>query len=423
MAAPVSPRPTSTPLDAQAIRREFPILREAPGYPSLAYLDSAASSQKPDAVLAAMERYYREDYANVHRGVYKLAERSTEAYDAARRQVARFFGVTGLGEIIFVRNTTEGINLVAYSWGLANLRPGDVIVLSEMEHHSNLVPWQLVAARTGATLEFMRVDGAGRLVLDDLDAFLAHGNVRLVATCHVSNMLGTVNPVEEIIARAHAAGALVLLDGAQSAPHLAVDLPTLGVDFYACSGHKMCGPMGSGVLYGRRELLEAMPPFLGGGDMIRVVQPRESTWADLPAKFEAGTPSVADAVGLGVACDYLSGITLDAVHAHEQALTAYAAQRLNELPGLTIYGPPIAERAGVMSFNLAGVHPHDIGSILDEQGVCIRAGHHCTQPLHARLGLDASARASFYVYNTFEDIDRLVEGLRRVQTIFGVDGN
>jgi cysteine desulfurase/selenocysteine lyase len=410
------------PLDAVAIREQFPILRARPDAPALAYLDSAASSQKPEAVLDALQQYYREDYANVHRGVYKLAERSTEAYDEARRRVARFFSVTDPRQLIFVRNTTEAINLVAYSWGMTNLGPGDVVVLSEMEHHSNLVPWQLVAARTGATLEFMRVDGAGRLVLKDLDAFLARGNVQLVATCHVSNMLGTVNPVAEIIARSHAAGALVLLDGAQSAPHLAVDLPALGVDFYACSGHKMCGPMGSGILYGRRELLEAMPPFLGGGDMIRLVQPRESTWADLPAKFEAGTPSVADAVGFGVACDYLSAIGLDAIHAHEQMLTTYALDQLEQLPGVTIYGPRADERAGVVSFNLAGVHPHDIGSILDEHGVCIRAGHHCTQPLHAALGLDASARASFYIYNTTEDIDRLVVGLRHVQTIFGVAG-
>ena len=411
-----------TPLDARAIRAQFPIFAERSGEPRLAYLDSAASSQKPDAVLEAMEHYYREDYANVHRGVYKLAERSTEAYDEARRRVARFFAVPDPRQIVFVRNTTEAINLFAYSWGLSSLRQGDVVVLSEMEHHSNLVPWQFVAARTGATLEFMRVDGAGTLVLEDLDTFLARGNVRLVATCHVSNMLGTVNPVEEIIARSHAAGALVLLDGAQSAPHLAVDLPALDVDFYACSGHKMCGPMGSGVLFGRRELLDSMPTFLGGGDMIRVVQLRESTWADVPAKFEAGTPSVADAVGLGAACDYLSAITLDAVHAHERALTMYAVQRLDELPGLTIYGPAADERAGVISFNLVGVHPHDIGSILDEHGVCIRAGHHCTQPLHARLGLDASARASFYVYNTFDDVDQLVDGLRHVQTIFGRPG-
>jgi len=405
----------STSIDAAALRQQFPILRD----PGLVYLDSAASSQKPEPVLQAMERYYRQDYANVHRGVYALAERSTEAYDEARRRVARFFGAATTAEVIFVRNTTEAINLVARTWGTANLRPGDVVVLSEMEHHSNLVPWQMLAAQTGATLEFMSVGDDGLLRLDDLDRHLATGCVRLVSVCHVSNMLGTVNPVEEIIARAHERGALVMLDGAQAAPHVAVDLAALGVDFYAASGHKMCGPMGSGMLYGRSELLEVMPPFLGGGDMIRVVGLRESTWADLPSKFEAGTPSVADAVGFGAACEYLSGIGMAAVAAHEHDLVEYAWGQLLELPELTAYGPPPEGRSGAISFTRAGVHPHDIASILDEDGVCIRAGHHCTQPLHARLGLDATARASFYVYNTRDDVDRLIDGLRRVRSIFG----
>jgi len=405
----------TTSLDAATLRQQFPILRD----PGLVYLDSAASSQKPEPVLQAMERYYRQDYANVHRGVYALAERSTEAYDEARRRVARFFGAATTAEVIFVRNTTEAINLVARTWGTANLRPGDVVVLSEMEHHSNLVPWQMLAAQTGATLEFMSVGDDGLLRLDDLDRHLATGCVRLVSVCHVSNMLGTVNPVEEIIARAHERGALVMLDGAQAAPHVAVDLAALGVDFYAASGHKMCGPMGSGMLYGRSELLEVMPPFLGGGDMIRVVGLRESTWADLPSKFEAGTPSVADAVGFGAACEYLSGIGMAAVAAHEHDLVEYAWGQLLELPELTAYGPPPEGRSGAISFTMAGVHPHDIASILDEDGVCIRAGHHCTQPLHARLGLDATARASFYVYNTRDDVDRLIDGLRRVRSIFG----
>lgn len=405
----------STSIDAAALRQQFPILRD----PGLVYLDSAASSQKPEPVLQAMEHYYRQDYANVHRGVYALAERSTEAYDEARRRVARFFGAPTTAEVIFVRNTTEAINLVARTWGTANLRPGDVVVLSEMEHHSNLVPWQMLAAQTGATLEFMSVGDDGLLRLDDLDRHLATGCVRLVSVCHVSNMLGTVNPVEEIIARAHERGALVMLDGAQAAPHVAVDLAALGVDFYAASGHKMCGPMGSGMLYGRSELLEVMPPFLGGGDMIRVVGLRESTWADLPSKFEAGTPSVADAVGFGAACEYLSGIGMAAVAAHEHDLVEYAWGQLLELPELTAYGPPPEGRSGAISFTMAGVHPHDIASILDEDGVCIRAGHHCTQPLHARLGLDATARASFYVYNTRDDVDRLIDGLRRVRSIFG----
>jgi cysteine desulfurase / selenocysteine lyase len=405
---------TATPLDPAAIRARFPILAD----PNLTYLDSAASSQKPEVVLRAMERYYREDYANVHRGVYALAERSTDAYERARRVVAGFFSVRKPQQIIFTRNTTEAINLVAYAWGSANVREGDIIVLSEMEHHSNLVPWQLLASRTGARLEFIGIAEDGRLRLDDLDRHLESGRVRLVSVCHVSNMLGTINPVEEIIARAHAAGALVLLDGAQSAPHMQVDLPALNVDFYAASGHKMCGPMGSGILYGRLDLLESMPPFLGGGDMIRTVGLRESTWADLPAKFEAGTPSVADAVGLAAACEFLTGLGMDAVRDHEVALTRYAWEQLRELPDLTVYGPPPEHRSGAISFNLAGVHPHDVASILDESGLCIRAGHHCTQPLHDRLGLDASARASFYIYNSEEDVERLIAGLERVRTIF-----
>ena len=409
------PSTASTSFDAVALRQQFPILRD----PSLVYLDSAASSQKPEAVLQAMEQYYRHDYANVHRGVYALAERSTEAYDEARRRVASFFGAGSTAEIVFVRNTTEAINLVARTWGAANLKPGDIVVLSEMEHHSNLVPWQLVAAQTGAMLEFMSFDDDGLLRLEDLDRFLATGRVRLVSVCHVSNMLGTVNPIEEIIARAHNHGALVMLDGAQAAPHVAVNVAALGVDFYAASGHKMCGPMGSGLLYGRRELLEAMPPFLGGGDMIRVVGLRESTWADLPAKFEAGTPSVADAVGFGAACDYLAGLGMANVATHEHDLIEYAWGQLLELPELTAWGPPPERRSGAISFSMGGIHPHDIASILDEGGVCIRAGHHCTQPLHAHLGLDATARASFYVYNTRDDVDRLIDGLRRVRSIFG----
>ena len=409
-------------LNPQRVREQFPILRQRSDGSRLAYLDSAASSQKPEPVLAAMERYYRNDYANVHRGVYRLAERSTEAYDRAREQVTRFFNLTDTGEIVFVRNTTEAINLVAYSWAATELSHGDVILSSVAEHHSNIVPWQIVASRTGAELAFIDIDDDGRLRLDQLDEQLATGRVRLVAVQHVSNMLGTIHPVAEIIARAHAHGALVLIDGAQSAPHMRVDLGALGADFYACSGHKMCGPMGSGVLYGRRELLETMPPFLGGGDMIRRVELRGSSWADLPAKFEAGTPSVADAVGLGSACDYLREVGLDNLAQHEHALTEYAYAQLRELPSVEIFGPPPAERAGVIAFNLAGAHPHDIASILDEHDIAIRAGHHCTQPLHDRLGLAASARASFYAYNTFDDVDRLVAGLEHVSAIFGSNG-
>ncbi|HUG16637.1 MAG TPA: cysteine desulfurase [Thermomicrobiales bacterium] len=409
--------PTRT-FDAVAVREQFPILRAVDGQRPLAYLDSAASSQKPDAVLDAMERYYREDYANVHRGAYALADRSTTAYEEARRKVAEFFNAATTRQVIFVRNTTEAINLVAYSWGMTSVQTGDVIVVTEMEHHSNLVPWQIVAARTGARLEYIRIDDDGQLRLEDLDAHLATGRVRLVAVCHVSNVLATINPVDEIIARAHAHDALVLLDGAQAAPHVAVNLNDLDVDFYAASAHKMCGPMGAGMLYGRLELLEAMPPFMGGGSMIRSVGMRESTWADPPARFEAGTPSVADAVGFGAACDFLAGLSMDAVRAHEVALTRYAYRQLLELPELTVYGPAPERRSGAVTFNLEGVHPHDIASILDEDGVCVRAGHHCAQPLHARLGIDASARASFYVYNSEDDVDRLVNSLRRVRSIF-----
>lgn len=409
-------------LQPDIIREAFPILRTREDGSRLAYLDSAASSQKPEPVLAAMETYYRRDYANVHRGVYRLAERSTEAYERARQQVADFFNVTDTGEIVFVRNTTEAINLVAYSWAMANLAHGDIVVSSVAEHHSNIVPWQIVAGRTGAEVAFIDIDEHGQLRLDQLTDWLAGGRVRLVTQQHVSNMLGTVHPVDRIIAKAHAAGALVLLDGAQAAPHMQVDLSALGADFYACSGHKMCGPMGSGVLYGRRELLEAMPPFLGGGDMIRKVELSGSSWADLPAKFEAGTPSVADAVGLGAACEYLTSLGMERLTEHEHALTNYAYAQLSELPDIEIYGPPPPERAGVLAFNLASAHPHDVASILDEADIAIRAGHHCTQPLHDRLGLAASARASFYAYNSFDDVDRLVAGLERVRAIFGTHG-
>lgn len=412
---------STTPLDPVAIRARFPVLQPGPDGERVIYLDSAASSQKPEAVLAAMARYYREDYANVHRGVYRLAERSTDAYDRARRSVARFFGVEDGAEIIFTRNTTEAINLVASSWGGANLGPGDIVVSSVMEHHSNLVPWQIICERTGAELAFIGVDERGRLRLEDLDRHLESGRVKLVTVAHVSNMLGTINPVEEIAARARAAGAVVLVDGAQGAPHLPVNLGTLGVDFYACSAHKMCGPMGAGMLWGRRELLEAMPPYMGGGDMIRVVELQRSTWADLPQKFEAGTPSVADAAGFGAACDYLAGLGMEAVHAHERELTRYAYERLIQFPAVTIYGPGPDERGGVIAFNIGTVHPHDVATILDGENIAVRAGHHCTQPLHRELGIDASVRASFYIYNTPEDVDRLIAGLERVREIFDLE--
>ena len=406
--------------DVERVRADFPILFQPVHGKPLIYLDSAASSQKPAAVIDALDAYYRTSNANIHRGVYWLSEQATAAYEGAREKVARFINARDTRECIFVRNTTEALNLVAQSWGRANLGPGDTVVLTVLEHHSNIVPWQLIAAERGATLRWIDIDDQGRLRLDDLDRYLATGRVKLVGVTHVANALGTVNSIAEITARAHAAGALVLLDGAQSVPHMPVDVQALDVDFLAFSGHKMLGPMGIGVLWGRRALLEAMPPFLGGGDMIRTVTLEDSTWADLPAKFEAGTPSVADAVGLGAAIDYLGDLGMDAVRAHERELVEYALERLPGVPDLTLYGPEGEDRGGVISFTLADVHPHDIASILDTEGVAVRAGHHCAQPLMHRLGVDATARASFYVYNTTEDVDRLADSLLAVRRIFGL---
>jgi cysteine desulfurase/selenocysteine lyase len=408
--------------DARALREDFPILqRHVRGGKPLVYLDSAATSQKPAVVIQALEDFYRTTNANIHRGVYELSEAATLAYDQARAKVARLINAPDPRQCIFVRNTTEAINLVAQSWGRANLGPGDIVVLSLLEHHSNIVPWQLVTRERGAELRYIDIDDSGRLRLEQLDDYLATGRVKLVSVTHVSNALGTINPVAEIVERAHAAGALALVDGAQSVPHLPVDVQALGVDFYAFSGHKMLGPMGIGVLYGRRELLEAMPPFLGGGDMIRTVTLEESTWADLPAKFEAGTPSVADAVALGVAVDYLQSLGLPAIRQHEKELVRYALARLDEIPGVTLYGPVGEDRSGVVSFTLGDVHPHDIAGILDSEGIAIRAGHHCAQPLMRRLGVVATARASVYLYNTEEDIDRLVDGLVIVRQLFNVE--
>jgi cysteine desulfurase/selenocysteine lyase len=406
------------PRSVAEIRQDFPILtRQVHGRP-LVYLDSAASSQKPLAVIEAMNTYYRSYHANVHRGVYEISEQATEALEQARVKVARFINARSSRQVIFTRNTTESINLVAYSWGAANIRAGDLIVLTVMEHHSNLVPWQLLAQRSGARLEFVPLTPEGLLRLDVYAQLLEQGP-KLVALTHMSNVLGTINPVRELIAQAHAAGALVLLDAAQSTPHLALDVQALDADFVCFSGHKMLGPTGIGVLYGRRELLEAMPPFLGGGDMIRSVGLRSSTWNDLPWKFEAGTPSIAEAVGLGAAVDYLSALGMEWVRAHELAITTYALERLRGVPQLTIYGPSAEQRGGVISFTLADIHPHDLASILDQEfGVAIRAGHHCAQPLMEHLGVGATARASFYVYTLPEEIDVLVEGLLRALEIF-----
>ncbi|HYM82745.1 MAG TPA: cysteine desulfurase [Candidatus Dormibacteraeota bacterium] len=417
--SPVRDADARGPLDPYAIRADFPILSQRVNGRPLVYLDSAATSQKPTAVIEAMDRYYREDNANVHRGIYALAERSTAAYERARATAARFIDAPDAHEIVFTRNATEAINLVAYAWGRRNIGRGDAIVLTEMEHHANLVPWQLLVQEKDADLEFIPITDDGLLRLDVLDVLLRL-RPKLVAVTHVSNTLGTIDPIRDIAERAHAAGALVLVDGAQAVPHLPVDVQALGADFYAFSGHKMLGPMGSGVLWARRELLEAMPPFLGGGEMIREVHLRRSDWNDIPWKFEAGTPDVAAAVGLGAAADYLMGLGMDRVREHERGLIAYALETLRErVQGIELYGPSAEQRSGVVPFNIPGVHPHDVAQVLDRFGVAIRAGHHCTMPLHERLDLAATARASFNVYSTREDIDALVEGLREVVKLFG----
>ena len=400
-------------------RLDLPILaREVrPGVP-LVYLDSTATSQKPSAVVEAMDRYYRYSNANVHRGIHTLAEEATALYESGRERVCRFINARSSKEIIFTRNATEAINLVAYSWGRANVAAGDVIVYTEMEHHSNLVPWQMLAAEKGALIRVIPVTDGGELNLSLLDSLLAQ-SPKIVCLTHMSNVLGTINPVAEIAARAHAAGALVLVDGAQSVPHLPVDVQTLGADFLAFSSHKMCGPTGLGVLWGRQALLEAMPPFMGGGDMIKRVYLDRFKANELPYKFEAGTPAIAEAVGLGAAVDYLSEIGMEAIHAHEQEIIAYALERLEEVPGVTVYGPAAEKKGGVAAFTLAGVHPHDVAQVLDRDGIAVRAGHHCAMPLHDRYQLPATARASFYLYNLPHEVDKLIEGLYKVKKLFG----
>jgi cysteine desulfurase/selenocysteine lyase len=403
-------------LDPERLRRDFPSLTRTVNGRPLAYLDSASTSQRPSAVLAAMRRYAEEYTANVHRGVYTTAEEATAAYETARDRLAAWLGVAR-EEVVFVRNATEGLNLVAMAYGRWALRPGDAVLLTEMEHHSNLVPWQRLAEERELRLEFLPVTDGGELDLGRLDEQLGRG-VRLAALTHVSNVLGTVNPVSEIAARCHAAGAMVVVDAAQSVPHMAVNVRDLGADFLVFSGHKMCGPTGIGVLVGRRDLLEAMPPFLTGGDMIRTVHLRSATWNDLPWKFEAGTPSIAGAIGLGAAVDYLTGVGMPQVSAHSALLSRQLAARLADLPGVTVYGS--SRRLGVVSFNVNDIHPHDLASILDRHGVAIRAGHHCAQPLMERFGVPAMARASVYLYNDSRDLDRLVEGVADAQRIFGV---
>src|SRR6478736_4923050 len=418
--------PTAIPvaaLDGEVIRRDFPILNQPipEGKRPLAFLDSAASSQKPAVVIEALDDYYRRYNANIHRGVYEISELATSKYEEARHLVADFINAKSPRECIFVRNTTEGINLVASSWGRKNLKAGDVILFSVMEHHSNIVPWHLLAEQIGIKTVAIPLTDDLRLDMDAYARLLTTQSPKLVAVAHVSNSLGTLNDIAMITRLAHDAGAMVIVDGAQSVPHLPVDVQALDVDFLAFSGHKMAGPMGSGVLWGREALLDAMPPYMGGGSMIRKVTLERTTFADLPAKFEAGTPSVGDAIGLGVAVDYLRTIGMENVRAHELEMLDYAVNRLAEVPGLTMYGPAkLADRSGVVSFTMDEIHPHDVSAILDSENVAVRAGHHCNQPLMAHLDVVATTRASFYVYTTKADIDQLIGGLHKANRIFGI---
>ena len=415
--APAGSATTRAPFDAHAIRRQFPIFRTVREKP-LSYLDSAATSQKPDPVLEAMDHYYASFNANIHRGIYRIAEEATAAFEDARRRVARFIHAPSPRELIFTRNSTEAINLVAYSWGRSRLVAGDAIVLTEMEHHANLVPWQILAHERGIELRFIPITPEGELDLTRLPSLLADGRAKLVGVVHISNVLGTVNPIAEIARQAHAAGALVVVDGSQSVPHCPVDVQALGCDFFVFTGHKMLGPTGIGCLWGRRELLEAMPPFLGGGEMIREVKLTESKWNELPWKFEAGTMAIAETVGLGAAVDYLESLGMEQVFAHDRELVALAMERLREVPGLTMLGPRAEKRGGVIAFTLDGIHPHDVATVLDDEGVAVRAGHHCAMPLHEKLGIPASARASFHCYSVPEEIDALIRGLHRARKVF-----
>jgi cysteine desulfurase/selenocysteine lyase len=401
------------------VRDDFPLLHQVVDGRRLVYLDSAATSQKPREVLDALQDYYHRYNANVHRGVYRLAEEATARYEAARAKLAAFIGAARPEEFVFTRGTTEAINLVASAWGRANLRAGDEVLITEMEHHSNIVPWQLIAAERGAAMRAVPVTDDGRLDLGAYDRLLTD-RTKVVAVTHQSNVLGTVNPIRRIADRAHAVGAVVVVDAAQSVPHQAVNVQALGADFVAFSGHKMLGPTGSGGLWGRFEILAAMPPYHGGGEMIMRVEIERSTFKEPPHKFEAGTPNIADDIALGAAVDYLQRIGLDAVAAHERELVAYALPRLREVPGLKIVGPvePM-DRGGALSFTMDVAHPHDVAQVLDSEGIAVRAGHHCAQPLHRRFGIAASARASVHLYNTTEDIDALVAGLHKVLAVFG----
>ena len=416
-ASPPMAAPRARPFDVDAVRRDFPILSESVGGRPLVYLDSAATSQKPQAVIDAVSRFYATGNANIHRGVYRLSEAATAQYEGARQRIARFLNAPDARSVVFTRGTTESINLVAQSYLRPRLKAGDEILVTAMEHHSNIVPWQLVAEATGAVLRVAPVTDAGELDVGGLEALIGP-RTRLVALAQISNSLGTVNPVQRVVALAHAAGVPVLVDGAQAAPHLVADIQALGCDFFACSGHKMFGPTGVGVLYGRADLLEEMPPWQGGGDMIASVTFERSSWAAVPTKFEAGTPDIAGVVGLGAAVDYLSALDPTAVAAHEAALLRYASERVAAVAGVRLVGTAPG-KAPVVSFVLDGVHPHDIATILDADGICIRAGHHCTQPLMRRLGVAATARASFALYSTFAEADALAAGLERVRTVMG----
>src|SRR5215211_1546550 len=407
------------PLNINEIRKDFPILQRVTSTGvRLVYLDSTATSQKPLSVLEAMDTYYRRSNANIHRGVHTLAEEATMMYEQARVKIAKFINAHSAHQIIYTRNTTESINLVAYSWARANLKAGDLIILTEMEHHSNLVPWHMLESERGIELDFIPVTEEGLLDLDAYKTLLSR-RPRLVSFTHMSNVLGTINPAAEIIRLAHEAGAVTLVDAAQSVPHLKVDVQALDADFLAFSAHKMCGPTGIGALYGKLELLESMSPFLGGGDMIKEVKLRSFRANALPYKFEAGTPAIAEAVGFGAAVDYLTSLGMDSIAAHEHEITEYALERLEEVPGVKLFGPSAQNKGGVAAFTLEGVHPHDVAQILDQDGMAVRAGHHCAQPLHERFGLPATSRASFYLYNTREEVDLLVNGIYKVKELFG----
>ena len=402
--------------DVESIREDFPVLKQTIHGKPLVYLDNAATAQKPYAVIEAIRKFHEVDCANIHRGVHELSQRSTAAYEATRAKMKRFLNARSKSELIFVRGTTEGINLVASSWGHKNVREGDEIIISAMEHHSNIVPWQMLCEATGATLRVIPINDRGELVMEAYEKLL-NPRTKMVAVTHVSNALGTINPVAEIISMAHRAGALALIDGAQAAPHLKVDVIALDADFYALSGHKMVGPTGIGILYGKSKLLNAMPPYQGGGDMIKTVTFEKTTYADLPYKFEAGTPNIAGGIGLGAAVDYLNNIGLNRIAAYEHELLVYGTQALEQIPGLRMIGTA-REKAAVLSFVIEGIHPHDIGTVLDRMGIAVRTGHHCAQPVMDRFGVPATTRASLAFYNTVHEIDALAAGLRKVKEVF-----